>query len=231
MPHYGLNLLAGITLGFASALANAGSVTLPGIGQDFHVNVASFKEVRFKTVYKQQYDFSCGSASLASLLTFHYDFPVKEKEVFDSMYTHGDTDKIRREGFSLLDMQQYLKRQGFDSAGYRLSLEQFQEKVALPAIVLVNTSGYKHFVIVKGIKNNRVMLGDPARGVRTVRRDEFEQNWNGIFFVIRNRLKDGRDTYSHSEEWQAQAEAPYSMALTDQNLGQLTMTTTWPGRF
>ncbi|MDF0678119.1 MAG: hypothetical protein P0107_03335 [Nitrosomonas sp.] len=37
-------------------------------GANFNIQGKSFS-----TVYRQQFDFSCGSAALASLLTFHYD--------------------------------------------------------------------------------------------------------------------------------------------------------------
>ena len=35
-------------------------------GSVFNLHVVSLKEARFKTVIKQQYDFSCGSAALAT---------------------------------------------------------------------------------------------------------------------------------------------------------------------
>ena len=61
----------------------AGTVNLGGgfSGGNFSINVSSIKEQRFKTIYKQQYDFSCGSATLASLLSFHYDDVVDESNM------------------------------------------------------------------------------------------------------------------------------------------------------
>lgn len=216
------SLLGGILL-IACNSAQAGSVNLPGLGQHHNVNVVSFKEARFRTIYKQQYDFSCGSAALASLLTFHYGFPVTEKDVFDSMYEHGDVAKIRREGFSLLDMKLYLKRNGFDADGYRLSLEQFSEKAAVPAIALVNTSGYNHFIIIKGIRTNELVIGDPAKGVRVVDRNTFKQEWNGISFLIKSHLHKGRATFSQPVDWQVQTKAPFGTALSNQSLSLFTM--------
>ena len=55
-------------------------------GGNYHVSVKSFAEMKFSTVYKQQFDFSCGSAALASLLAFHYDDEVNEQSVFLDMY-------------------------------------------------------------------------------------------------------------------------------------------------
>ena len=58
----------------------------------------------------------------------------------------------------------------------------------MPAIVLLNDRGYRHFVVVKGLRNVRVLLGDPARGTRAMSRARFEALWdNRVLFVIHNR--------------------------------------------
>src|SRR5688572_13992262 len=69
-------------------------------GQGYYsIGVMSFAERRFKTILKQQYDFSCGSAALASLLAFHYEDTVGELEVFGDMWDHGDQERIKTQGF------------------------------------------------------------------------------------------------------------------------------------
>jgi hypothetical protein len=42
---------------------------------DFKVQVTSLREARFKTIILQQFDYSCGSAAVASLLTYDDDRP------------------------------------------------------------------------------------------------------------------------------------------------------------
>ena len=59
------------------------------------VPVVSMKEARFVGTLHQQYDFSCGSAAVATLLTHHYGHKVTEAEVFQVMFEHGNRDKIR----------------------------------------------------------------------------------------------------------------------------------------
>ena len=56
-------------------------------GASFVLPVTSLKEARFRTTVRQQYDFSCGSAALATLLSHHYDFQVTEQEIFRDMTT------------------------------------------------------------------------------------------------------------------------------------------------
>ena len=86
----------------------AGAVELPAIGGSrFTVPVASIKQIRFQSTLHQQYDFSCGSAAVATLLTHHYAHPVSEQFVFEQMFARGDQQKIRKEGFSLLDIKRF----------------------------------------------------------------------------------------------------------------------------
>ena len=84
-------------------------VLLPLGGGDVVMPVVSIRQARLATTLLQQYDFSCGSAAVATLLTHHYGLPTSESSVFESMYRQGDQQKIQREGFSLLDMKRFLK--------------------------------------------------------------------------------------------------------------------------
>ena len=139
-----------ILLVFAPSIY-AGDVFLSNVlpGGAYQIPVKSFVELRFKTVYKQRYDFSCGSAALASLLTFHYDDKVDEQGVFKDMYAAGDKEKIHKQGFSLLDMKIYLDQRGYRSNGFKISLDQLI-KAEVPAITIINNNGYFHFIIIKG---------------------------------------------------------------------------------
>ena len=112
----------------AGATARADTMELSGIGGGrYAVKVTSLKEARFKATTRQQYDFSCGSAAVATLLTYHYHYSVTEKSVFEEMYARGDQAKIRREGFSLLDIKTYLNAHGFQANGFALPLSKLLE--------------------------------------------------------------------------------------------------------
>ena len=148
---------------FATAL----SMVLPFGDNTYTVDVLSLKESRFQTILQQQYDYSCGSATVASLLTFHYDDPKTEEDVFQAMWRSGDQEKIRQQGFSLLDMKRYLERGGYQAGGFKIPLDRLA-RIGIPAITLINTKGYMHFVVVKGISDTEILVGDPALGVRVV---------------------------------------------------------------
>jgi predicted double-glycine peptidase len=199
-----------------------------GGGGSYAVRVDSMKHVRFGTVVRQQQDWSCGSAAVATLLTYHYNHPLTESEALETMYARGNQAKIRREGFSLLDIKNYLESLGYQANGFETSLERLA-RVKVPAIVIINDSGYNHFVVVKGLKNGTVLLGDPAKGNRVLSRQTFEQMWeNKIVFVITSR-REGV-AFNFSEDWRFMA-SPLGDALSRESLGSLLMTRMGPHDF
>lgn len=181
----------------------AGAIDLNGIagGGNYYVVGKSYAERRFSTVYRQQFDFSCGSAALASLLTFHYDDQVTEQAVFIDMFQHGNQPKIQKEGFSMLDMKMYLERRGYRSDGFKINLDQLLLSGS-PAITIINDNGYLHFVIIKGVTEERVLVGDPAVGVKIVGREHFEKMWdNRILFMIHDQRDLGTNRLNNEREW------------------------------
>ncbi len=200
-------LLPAIGLAFACASAQAGTLELSGIdGGRYAVKITSLKEARFKATTRQQYDFSCGSAAVATLLTYHYQYPVTEESVFQEMFARGDQGKIRREGFSLLDMKTYLNAHQFQADGFELPLGKLLES-GLPAIVLIVDNGYHHFVVIKGMRDGRILMGDPSSGTRAVSRANFDAVWvNKLLFVIHNRQSDAK--FNQDTDWQVAPRAP-----------------------
>lgn len=219
-----LALLVGTVLGAALPdSAAAGQVAINrAAGGVYNVQVRSLKEARFARVVKQQYDFSCGSAALATLLTFHYEKPVSETDVFTEMFEVGDQERIRRLGFSLLDMKKYLKTHELRADGFKLSIEKLAN-LGVPSIALIETSGYKHFVVVKGMAGDKLLLGDPARGSRAMPIEEFEQSWNGIVFVIRDKASVGRENFNSKDDWAVLASAPFGTAMSRQSLSSFSI--------
>ncbi|MBR9871952.1 MAG: C39 family peptidase [Gammaproteobacteria bacterium] len=199
--------------------AFAGTVNLPGMGGGLQVEVSSFKEQRFSSVIQQQYDFSCGSAAIASLLSYHYSHDVSEQSVFSAMFALADPEKVRKDGFSMLDMKRFLESEGYQADGFRMPLSGIREKVSLPVIVLMNLEGFRHFVVIKGISDDEVLVGDPARGLKAYSRAEFEGYWDGTAFVIRSHVKQGRSTFLAAGDWPKVVRAPLDKGQDGPSLG------------
>ena len=224
--------LAGFCVLFAGLAgtgpAGGGEARFYSSGVPFSVPVTSVKEARFKTVIKQKFDYSCGSAAVATLLTYHYDRPTTEVEVFRAMWEKGEKDKIRKQGFSLLDIKNYLQGHGYIADGYRVSIDKVAE-AGLPAILIVNIRGYKHFVLIKGIRGGEVVVGDPALGVKIYSRAKFEKiRASDVVFLIRNDKEVGRKHFNDKRDWGVRGKTPFGTALSRQSLG--TFFVTLPGQ-
>jgi hypothetical protein len=198
----------------------------PGI---LMVPVQSYAERRFQTIFKQQYDFSCGSAALASLLTFHYEDPINELDVFSDMWEHGDQARIRQQGFSLLDMKNFLYRRGYAADGFKIELEQLAA-ADVPAITIINNAGYLHFVIIKGLDASGALIGDPAQGLKFIDMETFRELWDHrILFAIRGRKEVASSHFNDAGEWALSPRAPLGMALDDRSLADFNLLQ--PGRW
>jgi predicted double-glycine peptidase len=198
------------------------AVDLTGVqGEGYRLHITSLKEARFKNTVRQKYDFSCGSAAVATLLTYQYGYPVNEETAFAQMYAHGDHAKINKEGFSLLDIKMFLAANGFEADGFQVPLEKLQEE-NLPAIALVDERGYHHFVVIKGMRDGRVLVGDPALGTRTIPLDQFEATWkNGLVFVIHNRRNQA--VFNSPRDWRVVPMAPLGLSIDRSGLDRITI--------
>ncbi|MBB3176045.1 C39 family peptidase [Variovorax sp. Sphag1AA] len=203
---------------------------MPSMGMgDFNIPVTSLKKQRQARTLIQKYDFSCGSAAVATLLTHHFNYPVTEQQVFVWMYENGDQAKIQQEGFSLLDMKRYLKTLGFEADGFEQPLEKLAQ-ARVPAIVLINSDGYHHFVVVKGLQPGRVLIGDPAQGTRAMSRKEFDEKWqNGLLFVIHNRMDIAR--FNVAADWRVAPHSPLAQGISREGMDMLTLPKLGPGDF
>jgi predicted double-glycine peptidase len=189
-------------------------------GSELRLPVASIAARKFFTVVPQQYDFSCGSAALATLLSYQYGNSKTEPDVFVGMWNKGDQAQIRALGFSLLDMKRYLLDLGLTADGYRVSLDQIRAS-GIPGIALVTVRGYRHFVVVKGITPAGVLIGDPAMGLRSMLPRDFEKVWNGVYFVLTNAAAKGR--FNDQRDWSLAPGARYLLAMEPLSLQALSL--------
>ena len=218
-----------VILAGAMVVAPVAALDFNPAGIRFQVKVASIKELRFRGTLRQQYDFSCGSAAVATLLTYHYGKPVSERLVFERMYLAGNQQKIRREGFSLLDMKKFLKSMGYQADGFEQPLDKLAQ-AGLPAIVLISTNGYQHFVVIKGMADGRVLIGDPAMGTQAVPLRRFEEMWTSrLLFVIHGSST--KPSFNAESDWSAAPRMRLDEGLDRRGLDLVTIPKLGPGDF
>lgn len=211
--------------GCAAEVAGGPSFVAAGspVGE-YSVALKSIEEAKFSGVVRQKYDFSCGSAALATLLRYHYDYAVGEENAFRGMWAKGDQEQIRRVGFSLLDMKRWLASRGLNAEGYQVDIDQIA-KTGVPGIALIAIKDYRHFVVVKGVRNDEILLGDPSIGLTVMQRDEFEEAWNGIYFVINDDQERARRNFGTGTQWAAYVRAPIGSGFADPVSQQALMLT------
>lgn len=203
--------------------AEAGTVRISNSFGNFEMEAKSLSELSWEGVVRQQYDFSCGSAAVATLLTYHYERPTTEADVFESMIRNGDRDKIETYGFSMLDMKNYLESKGLNADGFEISLDDFI-RIGVPAITLVNTGGYKHFVVVKGMDADNVLVGDPAAGTVVVPKEAFETLWNNKVLGVRNDVEVARANFNNERDWRVRPPSPIDRGVQRSSVGSYLLT-------
>lgn len=169
-----LLLLCGCSLSTNNgARISAGSVVISA-------PVKSAKEFKWQNVSRQGLDISCGPAALATIINYYIGENVSEMEIISHMLKTSDMTKIKkireRQAFSLLDLKRYADARGYRAEGFRLNIHDL---IALerPAIIPIETLGYRHFVVFKGLQGDRVYLADPAFGNTTMRYPHFMYVW------------------------------------------------------
>jgi len=133
------------------------------------VHVKSWKVLRDERIVKQDLDYSCGAASLATLLTAHYGISVSEEALLQVM-DKGDA----RASFE--DMARALAQFGFKAQGFAASWEQLI-KLRVPVVVYLKHRKNDHFYALCGIDENTVWLVDPSLGNRTCSKAQFLAMW------------------------------------------------------
>lgn len=173
------------------------------------VEIEPHSELKFRNIVRQAFDYSCGSAALVTILKNYLDLPVTEQDAMEGMLERGEKEKIiERRGFSLLDMKRYVASLGVESGGFRAEIKDLLT-LEHPAIVPIDYAGFKHFVVLRGVRDGLVFLADPAMGNIVLPVDEFAGLWdrNTLFIIYPPKNRTALST----------------LALSDQELGVFDM--------
>lgn len=168
--------------------ARAADIQFSGVlpnGAMFTRPVESMAEGRFRHLVRQHTDYSCGAAALATILRYAYRLDADEATVIEGMMMVSEPEVVRQRGFSLLDIKRYVESLGMRGRGYRVDEERLRS-LRVPAIVLMDVAGFRHFVVLKQVMGDTVEIGDPMLGNRSVPFDEFMAGWpsRAVFVVI-----------------------------------------------
>ncbi len=169
-------------------------VIVGGLGTSYTTKVEKPQTyLKEKHLVKQELDFSCGSAAVATIFNYYLGENVTEKEVIEGLFKVGNVKKIiQRKAFSLLDIKKFAESRGYKAVGYRTDVEGLV-KIGKPAIVTLVLGNYKHFVVFRGVAKGRVFLADPALGNTILPVDEFERMWYKKIALVIEPKEDIKD--------------------------------------
>ncbi|WOJ95502.1 cysteine peptidase family C39 domain-containing protein [Congregibacter brevis] len=176
------------------------AATIAVISIDTSYAFDNWVSLRDAGIVKQQRDFSCGAAALATLLTYFYRDPVSERELLVQLINgrndhyndhhndqhndhgsghhsdhHSDNKQPAKRslGLSFSDMKMLAHTRHYPAMGFAVTYEDLKN-LRLPVIVALTVNGRGHFSVLRRVDEfGRAFLADPSWGNRQLGREEF----------------------------------------------------------
>ncbi len=152
--------------------------------------IKSWIEFKNENLTRQEYDYSCGSASLSTILKYYYSLDIDEKDILDAVleskgYDISKKAKLEEENttLSFFDLASYAQTKGFKAVGLALDMKSLS-KLKAPVILFVKIRKNEHFSIYKNMDKNYVYMADPSFGNIKVKLSKFKE-----MFYQRDDLK------------------------------------------
>ena len=135
------------------------------MNKSFQVSEENIK----KTFVLQNDQSDCGVACLLSLIRYY-----KGNHSLEKLRELSGTTK---QGTTLLGLYQAANKLGFSAQGNEADIQSLIDH-STPVIlhVLINKN-LQHYVVCYGYKNNKFIIGDPAKGILYYTKEELKNIW------------------------------------------------------
>lgn len=162
----------------------------------FQGRVWSWRELKDKNVVMQVRDYSCGAASLCTLLRYYWGDNINEQKILnelDKMLSPTERKNRIQEGLSLTDLRKVCVKMGYLASIGTLTFEQLSQS-KIPVLVGMKIGKFYHFAVFRGTDGIYVYLADPARGNVRGTVKEFTDIWQkGAILVVAKKDQDIRE--------------------------------------
>jgi len=165
--------------------------TAPAMAQEATMRrPQSWQQRRYAQVVRQVLEFSCGSASLATLLTHFLGRPTTEFEVITLLRqrypSEADWRSKQEQGFSFEDITFAAERLGFVAQAARIEVAELP-RIAGPLIVHLNKGEWQHFSVLRASREGFHYIADPIQGQVTMLDHEFRREFTGAALAVWRR--------------------------------------------
>ncbi len=166
------------------------------------IQTTSLLDQRWAHVVRQRSDIGCSAASLATILSYYFDFPSSEDEMIQALHSEAllapapdlEADILYR-GFNMRHIRNVARKGGLIAQAFHVEVKDLED-VKIPVITRVTIRGYDHFVVFREARNGRVYVADPAFGNTVYTEQDFERMWSGVMLGFLRRS--GEPVEEHS---------------------------------
>lgn len=176
--------LAAIRSGLAAAILLA---LCTAVSAQVFERPKSWQDYKFRYTVRQERDFTCGTAALATILKFHYGMPVSEEMLLqyllDRYPKQEEFKKKIEKGFSFEDLIFVAEKLGFKAQAAVVSPEEL-DKLSGPVIVQLVTKDFEHFSVLRKRHQDIAYVSDPLRGALNMPIKDFDKSFRGFVLAV-----------------------------------------------
>ena len=123
-------------------------------------------------VIMQMESLECGAACVAMILAY-YDkwIPLEQLRVDCG---------VSRDGVKAGNLARTMRAYGLEAKGYLFEPDKLKTDGTFPCII---HWGFNHFVVLRGFRDNKVYINDPAKGDIVVSAEEMDKEYTGVTII------------------------------------------------
>lgn len=171
---------------FASGLAFVFLAACAGPGKAVPTRPMSLLALRFEATVPQRFDYTCGAASIATVLTYYWYRPTSEADVIHALegrYSLREIARRRETGLSFDDLIFAAGQLGFKAQGVRIGLPELA-KLNGPVIAQLTNKAFQHFVVLRRSGRGVYYVSDPIVGELAMGDPEFRTEFTGYALAV-----------------------------------------------
>lgn len=135
----------------------------------------SFKKPEKEIFVAQRDTNDCGLACLRMIMRY-----FGKDDIFEDIRNYP----VLERGLSLFNLSRIAEKLGFKTLSAKFSFKELSTKVKFPCIAYFKKM---HFVVIYGVKRDKIRIADPAVGLVLLEKRQFLENW-----VVSEKRKNGK---------------------------------------